>query len=59
MREYAWYSPELDIITFQSIMESCTIVFEFNFNDLVEIHNILENAEDPIQQTMWIPLGEL
>lgn len=55
MRQYAWYSPELNIIVFQSIMPECHIAFEWDIDDLWK-YNL---EEDPMSHFLWIPLGEL
>lgn len=66
MRQYAWYSPEIDTIVLQTIMEGCTIAFEWSFYNMSEeIFNRLTSAIeedsklDPLQIYLWFPLGEL
>lgn len=58
MRQYAWYSPELDVIALQTIIEDREVVFEFDCNDAVSLLTNLY-GEDPMQQTLWFPLGEV
>lgn len=59
MREYVWYSPELDIFTFQIIMDDCYISFELDIRDAGQI--ILDYGDDidPLYRGTWVPLGEL
>lgn len=59
MREYVWYSPELDIFTFQIIMEGCYISFEIDIRDAIHINHTYGNDIDPLYRGTWIPLGEL
>ena len=56
MRYYVWYSPEIDVIVLQCIMESCRIGFEWDAKDLYE-H--LNHPGIKIDHFQWIPLGEL
>jgi hypothetical protein len=58
MRQYAWYSPELNVIVLQSIMEDCYIVFEWDNCDLyLQFNGNFD--DDPMGRSLWIPLGEL
>ena len=59
MRLYAWYSPELDVIVLQTIMQDCHICFEWSYNDLSELCEFYDKDEDPIQAHLWMPLGEI
>lgn len=62
MRQYAWYSPELDVIIFQTIMEDCYISFEwdwFDMNAVMTVDGKFNGEIKPIEQGTWIPLGEL
>jgi hypothetical protein len=56
MREYAWYSPEINVIVFQSIMKDYYIAFEWKHSDMCE-H--LEWPDIEIDSYLWIPLGEV
>ncbi len=58
MRQYAWYSPEFNVIILQCIMEDCVISFEWDSLDLYEV-KIMSDEIDPAWSTGWIPLGEL
>lgn len=55
MRQYVWYSPEINVIIFQTIMEDCIIVFEWGYSDMYKHLN--ETTE--VSDFLWIPLGEL
>ena len=57
MRQYAWYSPELNVIVLHCIMEDCWIAFEWASEDLWEM--ALHLVPDPMIETLWLPLGEL
>ena len=59
MRQYAWYSPDLNIIVFQSIMPECHIAFEGYFADMFDVQYTYKLEEDPMSWFTWIPLGEL
>ena len=59
MRQYLWYSPELNIIVFQSIMPECHIAFEWDFADMYGVQWAYNLEEDPMSRFLWIPLGEL
>ena len=59
MRQYAWYSPEMNAIVLQSIMEDCRIVFEWDYNDFYVLYSPYEDDIDPMELTLWFPLGEL
>lgn len=58
MREYVWYSPEIDAIVFQTIMENCTISFEWSHENLY-IEYTKDPDVDPMSRNLWVPLGEL
>lgn len=58
MRQYAWYSPELNVIVLQSITDGCRIAFEWGWHDVAKLQS-LESKEDPMQRYLWLPLGEL
>ena len=58
MRQYAWYSPEINVIVLQSIMEDCYICFEWDHPDMCE-HLNLDNEFKEINDFSWIPLGEI
>ena len=57
MRQYAWYSPGLDTIVLQTIMDSCVINFEWDPEVLVIMYQY--GINNPMKNTGWIPLGEL
>lgn len=59
MRQYAWYSPEFDVIVFQLIMEDCYIPFEWASLDAHQVASVLGFGEEPMQKILWMPLGEL
>lgn len=59
MRQYAWYSPEFNVIILQCIMEDCVISFEWDLYDMYVVKVGLGCSEDPLRLTSWIPLGEL
>ena len=59
MREYAWYSPEYDFIVFQIIINDCYIAYEWGGADMYEIYLIYGPHVNPMQSTLWMPLGEL
>ncbi len=50
MRQYAWYSPELDVIVLQTIMENC-YMYEVTLRFGTKI--------EPMDQFLWSPLGEI
>lgn len=54
MRQFAWYSPEINVIILQTFMEGCDIAFEW---DLVDMIDHLQGAY--VWDFLWIPLGEL
>lgn len=56
-RVCAWYSPELDAIVFQQIIDECEICFEWSWKDCFEL-NINWDC-DPMQEYVWIYLGEV
>ena len=57
MRHYAWYSPEIDVIIFQIIMEGCYIAFEWSHFGMAEHLNF--DNDIGVDAYLWIPLGEL
>ncbi len=57
MRQYAWYSPEINVIALQSIMEDCHISFEWGADDAYEHLRYLDGTS--VDDFLWIPLGEL
>ena len=57
MRHYSWYSPEIDVIVLQIIMEDCYISFEWGMMDMYE--NLDYDAGIGIDSYLWIPLGEV
>lgn len=60
MRLFAWYSPELDTIIIQWIMDECYIGFEWSPFDMHEAQQILGDREiEPSEQFLWVPIGEL
>ena len=54
MRQFAWYSPEINCIVLQTFMEDCEIMFEWGHNDAFEHHPF-----NYVDDYSWIPLGEL
>lgn len=58
MRQYAWYSPELDVIVLQSIMNECYIAFEWSPHDMWGLYDDCGN-QDPMDCYLWMPMGEL
>lgn len=59
MRQYAWYSPELDVIVLQTIRDGwCRTTFEWYWYDLADVR-VMGSLEDPMQRYLWLPLGEL
>ena len=58
MRHYAWYSPEINVIVFQAILEDCYIVFEWDHLDICT-HLNLKGEFKEMEDYLWIPLGEL
>lgn len=64
MRQFAWYSPELDIIILQYIMENFCIAFEWSWEDAYDLRVkypdlMLSDEIDISQSFLWMPLGEL
>jgi hypothetical protein len=59
MRQYAWYSPELDVIVLQYIIEDCYIAFEWDIQDLWLHRHCMDTGIDPMHNHLWTPLGEL
>ena len=57
MREYVWYSPEIDVIVFQSIIKNYYINFEWKHSDMCDWLDWDASVE--IDSYLWIPLGEL
>ena len=57
MREYAWYSPEIDVIVFQSIKQYYYISFEWEQG--LEAFAHVEWPDIEIDSYLWIPLGEV
>ena len=58
MRQFAWYSPELELIILQTIMDDCTISFECDINDIGEAINYF-GGEFSVSDCLWMPLGEI
>lgn len=61
-REYAWCSPEENVIVIQFIMEYCYIAFEWGHEDLYNFgnkHSLFDIDKNPMHCTTWIPLGEV
>lgn len=59
MRQFAWYSPELNMIILQSIMEGCQISFEWDWENMIYIHKKYGIIEEPMETFGFIALGEL
>ena len=59
MREYAWYCPELNIITLQTIMIDCYICFEWGINDMYDLTELHGTEIEPMNLYTWTPLGEI
>lgn len=59
MRQYAWYSPEFNVIILQCIVEDREICFEWDWWDICKLKVMAGEIEDPMRLTGWIPLGEL
>ena len=62
MRQYAWYSPELDVIILQCII-SDDFAICFGWDD-VDMHEAtwrfpFDGETDLSQKVLWMPLGEL
>ena len=57
MRHYAWYSPEINVIVLQIIMEDCYLTFEWDIGDMIE--HLDYEKDIGIDSYSWIPLGEL
>lgn len=57
MRKYVWYSPELDEIVIQIVSDDCVICFEWSH--LALCHLGLIGVRSPMQEYLWMPLGEL
>lgn len=59
MIQFAWYSPELDTIVLHTFGSECCVIFEWDGKVLVSLR--LENGDDidPMQLTLWFPLGML
>lgn len=53
MRQFAWYSPELDVIVLQSFMQDCYINFEWGLENMDVYYS------GATEQTLWMPLGEI
>lgn len=62
MRQYAWYSPEFNVIVLQAIIDECYIAFEWENLDMYEVSMFScpdDQERDPMTMTTWIPLGEV
>jgi hypothetical protein len=59
MRQYAWYSDELNVIVLQSIMEGCPILFEWGNQDMLKMVILHGTDIELMSITKWIPLGEI
>ena len=59
MRQFAWYSPELDVIVLQSLFEGCELHFQWGNLDFYEAFRRNNFQEDMMEMTLWVPLGEL
>lgn len=60
MRQFAWYSPEFDVIVLQWFMEECYISFEWDPEELYKIISSKFGVEEELMsKTLWFPLGEL
>lgn len=59
MRQFAWYSPQHNVIVLQSFMQDCRIAFEWDINDMNVFIREFGQHCNPMEMTMWIPLGEL
>jgi hypothetical protein len=59
MRQYAWYSSELDVLILQTIIDGCEISFEWGYVDACETIDIYGPDESILSKVSWIPLGEL
>lgn len=40
-------------------MENCYISFEWDYSDMVDVYMDLGSDIEPIQEFLWLPLGEL
>jgi len=59
MRQFAWYSPELNVIVMQLIMEECYISFEWDHCDICEVALSIGLEVEPMGKFLWLPLGEI
>lgn len=58
-RQYAWYSPELNAIVFQTIASDCHIGFHWDQAELY--YQFVKFGADGVamQEYLWFPLGEV
>lgn len=60
MTQFAWYCPELNIITLQSFMDDdSAIAFGWDGEDAFMVTQLLGDDVDPMGAFAWVPLGEL
>lgn len=62
IREYIWYSPELDSHVIQTIIDGCIISFEWHPDDLFKAMFYKEDLKDKytsVDDFLWIPIGEI
>ncbi len=64
MRQYAWYSPEIDTIILQTIVDDCYIAFEWDWTDMIDATEYAELnyatlRNDLTEYFLWFPIGEI
>lgn len=66
MRQYAWYSPELDVIViqiFKICMDgddlTCEMYFQWCSSNAHILHTLEDMGLDAIRDHVWLPLGEV
>lgn len=58
MKQFAWYSPEFDVIVLQRFDCPDFICFEWGNADFCDLYDRF-GCTDPLSMTLWFPLGEI
>lgn len=59
MRQIAFYLPQLDMITFMTVLDGGRIGFEWGFEQACEWSHLFTDPEHDITNYLMICLGEL
>ena len=66
MRQFVWFSPELKTIVLQTIVDSpdvkgwfYPVCFEWDGADLARMLTLYGKDFNPMDEHLWMPLGEL